>query len=43
MYRALAYCSIVPPDYNSALSDLELSYNLSENKFKSMMQVCEEY
>jgi hypothetical protein len=38
-YRALAYCSMVPPEYISALADLELSYNLSENKFKAMLQV----
>jgi tetratricopeptide (TPR) repeat protein len=38
MYRALAYCAMVPPDYNSALADLEQSYNLSENKFKALLQ-----
>jgi hypothetical protein len=30
---------MVPPEYISALADLELSYNLSENKFKAMLQV----
>jgi tetratricopeptide (TPR) repeat protein len=39
MYRALAYCAMQPPEYNNALADLELSYNLSENKFKAMLQV----
>jgi tetratricopeptide (TPR) repeat protein len=29
---------MVPPEYPSALQDLELSYNLSENKFKPVMQ-----
>lgn len=38
-YRALAYCSMVPPEYSNALADLELSYNLSENKFKPILQV----
>jgi len=38
MYRAVAYCSMVPPGYPNALQDLELSYNLSENKFKAMLQ-----
>jgi tetratricopeptide (TPR) repeat protein len=43
MYRALAYCAMMPPEYNSALADLELSYNLSENKFKAMLQVAFKY
>jgi hypothetical protein len=30
---------MVPPEYSNALADLELSYNLSENKFKAMLQV----
>ena len=30
---------MVPPEYSNALADLEFSYNLSENKFKAMLQV----
>jgi hypothetical protein len=39
IYRALAYCSMVPPDYKNALADLDMSFNLSENKFKAVLQV----